>query len=174
MVQYLNKLLADVGFAKIPEYLCNDPFSDPTAYLNLPALLITVIVTVILVIGIRESATTNAFLVAVKVGVVLFVIFAGIAFINKDNWTKIPTTDRIFAADIEIPALVAADVKEGTLKRQEAEERIRLLVSQIDKVYADAAVPTAQRKARQEELVMAFYEETGKLRNAKPTGAHGL
>src|SRR5204863_4303333 len=65
--QYLNKLLKDLGLPPIPEYLCNDPFSDPKAWLNLPAFLITLIVTAILVVGIRESATTNAALVAVKV-----------------------------------------------------------------------------------------------------------
>src|SRR5438034_7471987 len=40
---------------KIPPSLCNDPFSTSGAWLNLPALLITLAVTVILVIGIRED-----------------------------------------------------------------------------------------------------------------------
>src|SRR4051812_34892140 len=73
---YLNEWLAVAtqGNVAIPPHLCSDPFSTPGAWLNLPALLITLIVTVILVIGIRESATTNAVLVAIKVGVVLFVV----------------------------------------------------------------------------------------------------
>src|ERR1700723_165640 len=55
--QYLNKLLIDLKVTPIPDFLCNDPFTDPTAWFNLPAVVITLIVTVILVIGIRESAT---------------------------------------------------------------------------------------------------------------------
>src|SRR5262245_30387148 len=68
--KYLNELLYVLFSWKVPEVLCNNPWSG--GWLNLPALLITLVVTVILVIGIRESATTNAVLVGVKVGVVLF------------------------------------------------------------------------------------------------------
>src|SRR4051794_30160705 len=85
--KYLNELLYVLFSWKIPPYLCNDPFSTSGAWLNLPALLITLAVTVILVIGIRESATTNALLVGVKVAVVLFVIGVGIFFVDPTNWT---------------------------------------------------------------------------------------
>src|SRR5262245_56788 len=101
--QYLNKLLAVLHIPEIPAYLCSDPFTDPNSYLNLPAMLITLVVTVILVIGIRESATTNAILVAVKIGVVLFVIFAGIAFVNPGNWTGIDPSKRNYPEDVLIP-----------------------------------------------------------------------
>jgi len=47
------------------------------SYLNLPAILITLILTVILVKGIKESATFNAFMVAVKLVIVLMVIAIG-------------------------------------------------------------------------------------------------
>src|SRR6202040_2139576 len=63
---------------KVPAFLIHDPFTTTGAWFNLPAAAITLAVTVVLVIGIRESATTNAVLVGVKVGVVLFVILAGI------------------------------------------------------------------------------------------------
>ncbi len=43
---------------------------------DLPAILITLIVTAILVRGVSESAFTNAIMVAIKVAVVLFVIIA--------------------------------------------------------------------------------------------------
>src|SRR5256714_1118488 len=62
--QYLNKLLHVMKLPEVPAYLIADPFSSNGAsFLNLPAMLITLVVTVILVIGIRESATTNAILV---------------------------------------------------------------------------------------------------------------
>src|SRR5262249_15118606 len=84
--KYLNEFLLFFGM-QVPAFLASDPFTTEGAWFNLPALLITLLVTVILVIGIRESATTNALLVAIKVGVVLFVIGAGISYINSRNWT---------------------------------------------------------------------------------------
>lgn len=56
-------------------------------FFDLPAVVITMIVTAILVRGVSESAFTNAIMVAVKVGVVLFVIFAGIKYVVPANWT---------------------------------------------------------------------------------------
>src|SRR5215468_7912529 len=47
--KYLNAFL-DVCFHwKVPEYLCNDPFSTPGAILNLPAMLIILATTIVLV-----------------------------------------------------------------------------------------------------------------------------
>lgn len=45
-----------------------------TAVFNLPAVLITAFVTVLLLVGIRESATVNAAMVALKVAVIAIVI----------------------------------------------------------------------------------------------------
>ncbi len=53
---------------------------------NLPAFCIALVITAILVIGIRESAGFNATIVAIKVGVVLFVIALGMQYINFSNW----------------------------------------------------------------------------------------
>src|SRR5262249_14762850 len=115
--EYFNALLKTLPFVtwSVPEDLCNDPLSTPGARLNLPALLITLIVTVILVIGIRESATTNAVLVGIKVGVVLFVIAAGCYFVNPANWFAQPPTQRIYPEDQAIPGIVDKDVKKGEL-----------------------------------------------------------
>jgi APA family basic amino acid/polyamine antiporter len=54
---------------------------------NVIAIAIATIITTILVIGIRESASFNAVMVMIKVGAVLFVIVAGIGYINATNWT---------------------------------------------------------------------------------------
>jgi APA family basic amino acid/polyamine antiporter len=56
------------------------------AYFDLPAVLITFILTVILVKGIKESASFNAVMVAVKLVIVLMVIGIGVFFINTANW----------------------------------------------------------------------------------------
>jgi APA family basic amino acid/polyamine antiporter len=53
---------------------------------NLPAFLIALVITAILVIGIKESARFNATIVVIKVAVVLFVIALGIHYVDTKNW----------------------------------------------------------------------------------------
>ncbi len=53
---------------------------------NLPAFLIALLITAILVIGIKESARFNAGIVVMKVSVVLFVLALGSQFVNTENW----------------------------------------------------------------------------------------
>ncbi len=53
---------------------------------NLPAMCIAAFITLILVIGIKESARFNATIVTIKVAVVLFVIVLGVQYINSANW----------------------------------------------------------------------------------------
>ena len=57
-----------------------------TAVFNLPAVLITIAVTMLLITGVSESATVNAVIVVIKVGIVLVVIGAGALFIQTANW----------------------------------------------------------------------------------------
>jgi APA family basic amino acid/polyamine antiporter len=53
---------------------------------NLPAVLIVLAVTVILVVGIKESARFNTVIVFVKMVIVcLFVVFAA-PFVRQENW----------------------------------------------------------------------------------------
>ena len=53
---------------------------------NLPAFIIALVITAILVIGIKESARFNATIVVIKVSVVLFVLALGSRFVNTANW----------------------------------------------------------------------------------------
>ncbi len=53
---------------------------------NLPAFVIALMITAILVVGIHESARFNATIVAIKLAVVLFVIGLGIKYISFSNW----------------------------------------------------------------------------------------
>jgi APA family basic amino acid/polyamine antiporter len=60
---------------------------DPvTAVFNLPAVIITAAVTLLLIVGVSESASVNAVIVVIKVAVVLVVIGAGAIFIDAANW----------------------------------------------------------------------------------------
>src|SRR5438046_4849859 len=60
------------------------------SYFDLPAILITFILTIVLVKGIKESATFNAFMVAIKLVIVLMVIGIGgyliITVYGTSNW----------------------------------------------------------------------------------------
>jgi basic amino acid/polyamine antiporter, APA family len=53
---------------------------------NLPAFVIALVITAILAIGIKESASFNATIVVIKVSVVLFVLALGSRYISTANW----------------------------------------------------------------------------------------
>ncbi|HEX7139890.1 MAG TPA: amino acid permease [Vicinamibacterales bacterium] len=89
---YFQNVLAKIGLA-VPEAFRMSPwrydngrFVTTGCYMNLPAIVIVMIITVILVKGIQESATFNATMVGIKVAAVIFVIIVGSMYINKGNW----------------------------------------------------------------------------------------
>ena len=93
---YFEKLLHQFNIHP-PMWLMNDPVTAatkaaeagvaaPSFAFNLPAFLITWVVTSILVRGIKEAAKTNNLIVILKIAVVLFVIFVGFFFIDTDNY----------------------------------------------------------------------------------------
>jgi APA family basic amino acid/polyamine antiporter len=91
---YCAALLKGFGIA-IPAIISSAPFDFDApndawvitgALFNLPAALIVLLVTVVLVIGIRESARFNAAMVLVKLAAVLFVIVVGAGYIEPKNW----------------------------------------------------------------------------------------
>ena len=63
-----------------------DPASIVTSLFNLPAVFITLSVTMLLVLGVSESALVNNIIVAIKVTVILAFIAVGAFFVNPDNW----------------------------------------------------------------------------------------
>ena len=60
--------------------------SQVTAVFNLPAVIIIAVITLLLVVGIRESATVNNVIVFVKVAVVLLFIVGAAHAVNPANW----------------------------------------------------------------------------------------
>ncbi|MGD0836590.1 MAG: amino acid permease [Polyangia bacterium] len=62
------------------------PLHATGAVVNLPAMLIVIAVTVILVVGIKESARFNSVIVVVKLAVVLMFIAAAAPFVQRTNW----------------------------------------------------------------------------------------
>ncbi|HEX5011523.1 MAG TPA: amino acid permease [Planctomycetota bacterium] len=90
---YFQTLLPKMGIhlpaalsAAPVKYVSDVGFQSTGAYINLPAVLITIVVTAVLVKGIQESARFNATMVLVKLAAVLFVIGVGAFFVNADNW----------------------------------------------------------------------------------------
>ena len=89
---FLDKVTAIVS-AQSPELLqrAHELLGAPRLFgteigFNLPAFLIALVITAILVVGIKESARFNAGIVVVKVAVVLFVIALGAHYVNRANW----------------------------------------------------------------------------------------
>jgi basic amino acid/polyamine antiporter, APA family len=107
---YFNKLMHLFGIT-IPYYLTNDPFTgsqyaidnhlEPASFsFNLPAFLITWLVTWVLVKGIKEATNTNNLIVILKLSAVVFVIVVGVFFVNVDNWHPfIPEPEMVKHAD---------------------------------------------------------------------------
>jgi APA family basic amino acid/polyamine antiporter len=98
---YMVAILSDFGMP-FPALLSAAPGtaviladgSTATALFNLPAMLISLAATVLLVIGIRESASVNAVVVAIKVTVVVLIIEIGGMFISTEHWHPfIPPND---------------------------------------------------------------------------------
>ncbi len=91
---YFQNLLGAAGW-KLPHALAGPLVTyDPGlgrlvatgSLINLPAVVIVVLVTAVLVVGIRESANLNTALVAIKLLAVLFVIGVGAFYVDPRNW----------------------------------------------------------------------------------------
>jgi APA family basic amino acid/polyamine antiporter len=61
-------------------------FEIGSGILNVPAMLLVIALTTLLVVGIKESAKFNNIIVVVKVAIVLMVIGFGIKYVNTANW----------------------------------------------------------------------------------------
>jgi APA family basic amino acid/polyamine antiporter len=77
---YAKILLDDMGI-HLPTSVVGEDAS-----FNIPAMLIVLAVTALLVIGVKISSRVNAVIVAIKIAVVLFVIVAGLFFIKGANY----------------------------------------------------------------------------------------
>ena len=85
---YINNLLGSFG-VHLPVWLTSPAYSPSegwNAYFNLPGFLIVMFVTVLLLIGIRESAGANTIMVSIKIAAILIFIFAAIEHVNPTNW----------------------------------------------------------------------------------------
>jgi len=88
--EYLNKLLNNLFDVQIPYPLSHSPFQQSAdgvrGILNLPAVFIILLLSIVLIRGIKGSSLVNGIIVIVKVGIVLLFIGFGWSFINTDNY----------------------------------------------------------------------------------------
>src|SRR3954471_17387295 len=96
--EYANRVLSWFGW-DLPYQWCHTPFEhDPsgvTGIINIPAVFILFVLTLLLIRGTKESAFVNGLIVILKVSIVLLVIGLGWHFINPANHTPMipaPTT----------------------------------------------------------------------------------
>jgi APA family basic amino acid/polyamine antiporter len=61
-------------------------YPQTTALFNLPAMLIVVLVTILLVIGVQESARVNNVIVFIKVSILILLIGLGLPLVDRANW----------------------------------------------------------------------------------------
>ena len=103
---YFVSLMKDFNIT-IPHELCSAPFNHVVgqgwertgSILNFPAVALVILITALLVIGIRESSKFNNVIVLIKLTVILLFIGFGLSSINVDNWTPfIPENTGKFGA----------------------------------------------------------------------------
>jgi APA family basic amino acid/polyamine antiporter len=91
---YFAEFIGIIGI-KLPRVIAYPPFDfNPAtgqfistgAIIDLPAFLIAVLLTALLVSGIRQSATFNALMVTAKLSVVLLIIAVGVSYVDPQNW----------------------------------------------------------------------------------------
>ena len=97
--EYFNRVLGWFGIA-LPYQWAHPPLqvmaeTGTRGIINIPALIILLLISALLIKGTKESALVNAFIVALKVTIVILVIGVGWHFINPTNHTPFvppPTT----------------------------------------------------------------------------------
>jgi APA family basic amino acid/polyamine antiporter len=91
---YFQNFIGIFGF-HVPTMISRAPFDfNPElgrlvatgTVMDVPAIIIAALVTCVLVVGIKESASLNTAMVGIKVAVVLFVIAVGAFYVNPHNW----------------------------------------------------------------------------------------
>lgn len=90
---YVVSLFRETIGINFPLSLSKGPFETITmadgstvhGIINLPGLLIAIAVTLLLIKGIKESASFNSVIVLIKVLVVVLFIIAGVGYVNKSN-----------------------------------------------------------------------------------------
>ncbi|NAW50984.1 amino acid permease [Elizabethkingia argentiflava] len=84
---YFTKFL-EIFNIHLPAYLTSDPvtYTGGGFSMNLPAFILVLLITALLVKGTKEAAKTNNLIVILKTSAVLFVVIAGAFYVIPENW----------------------------------------------------------------------------------------
>jgi basic amino acid/polyamine antiporter, APA family len=90
---YVVNLLADAHI-QLPTLLVNAPVGQAAdghliatgALINLPAVLIVAAMSAVCYVGVSQSAGANSIMVALKVGIIVVFMVAGLKFVDPHNW----------------------------------------------------------------------------------------
>ena len=88
---YVVSFLSGIGI-HFPEVLSNAPlvfkggWAASGAIINLPAVLIVLAVTALLILGIRESSAANAIIVVIKLAIILLFVAFCFPYVKPENW----------------------------------------------------------------------------------------
>ncbi len=82
---YFNNILTLMGL-ELPYWATHPPGSDG-GIANIPAAVIVLLVTTILIIGVKESARATGIIVIIKLAVILFFISVGVSSVDTANWS---------------------------------------------------------------------------------------
>jgi APA family basic amino acid/polyamine antiporter len=89
---YMQKLLSGIG-VHLPVWMSAAPGTLDAggnsigAMVNVPAILIVLAITTLLVVGVKATARANAIMVSIKLVAIVFFIAAGVTFVRPENWT---------------------------------------------------------------------------------------
>ncbi|MDP3565026.1 MAG: amino acid permease [Methanoregula sp.] len=83
---YVANLLGNIGLG-LPAYLINPPGVEG-GLVNLPAFIIILLITGLLILGMKESARVTAVIVVIKVSILLLFIFLCLGHFQPVNWSN--------------------------------------------------------------------------------------
>jgi len=83
---YFQGLLAGFGI-ELPKALTSAYDPEKGTFIDLPAILIVFLITLLLTQGVKKSARFNAIMVVIKVAVVLLFLGVGVWYVKPENWT---------------------------------------------------------------------------------------
>ncbi|PFE06428.1 amino acid permease [Bacillus cereus] len=83
---YLQSLLSGFNI-HLPAIIASAPGTGKGGIIDLPAVCILLLITLLLSFGVRESARINNIMVLVKLAVIIAFIVAGAKYVKPENWT---------------------------------------------------------------------------------------
>jgi len=83
---YVASLMSTIGI-ELPAYLIK-PLGSDGGFMNLPAFLIILVITGLLIIGMKESARVTAVIVAIKIAILILFIYLCLGHFQPVNWSN--------------------------------------------------------------------------------------